>query len=706
MPFNIEFDRYCTTNHILWTNESVENSKAESGLILVDLWHDNVQYLLRSLLTSKYLQSARPGRLIGVTGQPGVVTRSCGALDFAFIEQLARSFGVNQIVSTASAAMEDYLYADSIFESLEPDGIPVSPTLLRSRLANLMLSDGFPIGRFMYDTTLRGELRPTIERTDAQLRHWTADCLSVYRWIKNLLKSNVTGPITFVTGHLDYNPWGLTGEAVRQAGGEVLWFRSEANVSLVRIAHDASGTLNAAYHRVEADWFERTILPLREELEPRVRAFIAQRSSGILHRRWTALGTSALSASAASVAASALRTAFGWTQTDVVIGIFAHAFSDQPLADEQAYADRFQWLAETLVFAARHPERRWVVKLHPRDLAYDATGSTGELMRRFGRLPHIKFIRASVATGFMEALCDCAVTLFGAPGLDFAVAGLPVIVAGRGPYAKCGFVHQAADRTHYEALLLADPVTLQLNSDQIGRAQLYAYAVQILGAASSPLLDQIITSASAGYWTLAEARLRHHTPSDDNLYEAILQMVRVDECRSVNPVLHRICRQDAVVIPEIISEALPLLTTEPLYFCVGGLGVSGLLKGFAPPEDFGVWATETTIVIGFRLQEWPDSGGIRLSLDYRSFASEPDWPWPTVSVFSQQSCLVDKVSLASIGTIEFCLPSEVLQEDGVIALSLVVSYVATPAEVGLNSDTRTLGIGLYALAMLPSEEHA
>lgn len=695
------FEQFCCTSTILWTHARQDHLETTTHVVLIDLWHNSVQYLLRSLLIAKYIQYGQPVRLIGLLGKPGVVTRSCDTLDVAFNERLARSFGVTEFQSTSPPGLDDLCQANMLLDRLELAGDLDSSRSaeLRAKLIDLTLDDGFPIGRFAYDTTLRSELRPTIERIDARLRHWLADCLALHRWMANFYPDGNIRPMTLVTGHLDYNPWGLAGEAVRRAGGEVVWFRIEANVPLYRIRQDGAGTLNAAYHRIEAEWFEETIAPLGQELAAGAEAFIAQSASGVLHQRWTAVRSGALSAMASEAAAASCRLAYGWNAGSIVLGVFAHALSDQPVADDQAYADRYQWLAQTLAFAAGHPERCWLIKLHPRDAAYDATGACQELMQRFGRLAHIRFVEPQVAAGVLEALCDVAVTIFGAPGLAMAMAGRPVIVAGNGPYAGCGFVHQARDRAEYQALLLADPAALRPTPAQTQRAKLYAYAARVIGAPSSPLLDTPTTPASDPFWQLAEARLRQHSVVGDDLCEAVRRMMQDGQRRSTNPSIDR-HRGQPGPCPSTAEPWLPLLASEPLTFHSDGSGVRGLVKGFATPDPSGVWGTEEVMIIGFRLEPSEDGRPVSLALAYRSLGSTADWPAQMVRVFSPASCLGEHEVTGTSGEITILVPAEDVTEEGDVVLSLAVDHLRSPLAMGISADARRLSIGLLAIAKL------
>lgn len=696
-----EFDEFCRVNHAFWKHASFPVS-APVGTVLIDLWHDNVHYLLRSLLIGRYVSTLRPMRLVGLLGRPGVVPQSCKGLDIEANKRLARSFGVVDFEECAPPDFDDHHQANELLDRLEPVGElgALTPARLRSSLVELLTEDEFPIGRFAYDTTLRSELLPTIDRIDARLRHWLSDCLALRKFTQRLCEGadDRAGTI-FVTGHLDYDPWGLTGEVVRRMGGRILWFRFDHFVPTYLIGNDHGGSLNAAYHRIEADWFEATIWPLQEQLQSGVERFEAANASGLFHQRWTAFRTGELSPPLAREAARCWRRGYGWAEESVVVGVFAHALSDQPLADWQIFQDRRDWLLQTVAFAARHPERCWLIKLHPRDTDYDSTGTAEELIQRFSGLAHIRFVQAPVASGLIEGLCDIGVTIMGAPGLEMVSAGRPVVVAGNGPYAGCGFVHRADNEAHYRHLLLSRPEALCPTSEQVDRARLFRFTERVIGSASSRLLDPPGTEVNGFFWKSVGERIRHHTLADDDLHDVLRAMLGNDLPRSTNPRIGRHCDPDRSRVPQPLNRTLPMLQSEPLQFRFDGSGVPGLLKGFAPPEADGVWGTEDTLVIGFHVHPLAADESVELILSYRTLAARPGWPAQTVSIVSPASCLVREAVLEETGDVCLTLGADDVAQNGEVFLCLVAEHVFSPDQIGLSTDRRRLAVWLQSVAI-------
>lgn len=571
------FASYCALNAKFWSEVYPVSIIPHAGIILVDLLHDNAGYLLRSLLIAKYVQQLTGAELVGLSASlvdgkgwcPGVVARSCPAFNSGLNEILARSFGVTEFWRMAPPFEQDRLEAAAWFDRAVAGALAHSSFVpgLRQLLKNWILDDGFPhgfphgfpLGRFVYDTTIRSELCATISMIDDPLRAVAADCLALYRWVRGQLQKNEFAgrPFYFVTGHLDYNPWGLVGEAVRRHGGDVFYFRPEHRIPLYHIVSDGINapnteqTLNAVFHTLETRWFHQVIWPHHQDLAPNLPAFMAGDASRAFYQRWTARNLANLPPDVVQAVVAEWRQQFGWQTGIPVNGVFAHAFADQPLADAQLYDDRFVWLAETLAFAAQHPERNWLIKIHPTDLSYDQSGASKNLMARYASCAHIKFIEGDTPFNIIENLCDVAVTIFGLPGLQMAAAGKPVIVAGNGPYAACGFVHRPASVDAYHHLLLADPATLTPSAEQVERARLFSYAQFLCGKPFSPLLESIVAPPDAAFWEHAGRQLRIHSLLSDDLYLAIRRMLQDKSGYASRPFMERFFwDKDASAVPK------------------------------------------------------------------------------------------------------------------------------------------------------------
>lgn len=154
-----------------------------------------------------------------------------------------------------------------------------------------------------------------------------------------------------------------------------------------------------------------------------------------------------------------------------------------------------EWMIETVEIAAKIPGVQWLVKVHPAE-AWDNPDSGVEMLIRknFPNLPdNIRVLPAEENISPLDfyGLVDGAVTVYGTAGLELAMHGKPVILAGEAHYGKKGFSLDTDSRDAYRNLLLQTAEIGALSKSQVDLARQYAYCYFILrqiyiSAVSSP----------------------------------------------------------------------------------------------------------------------------------------------------------------------------------------------------------------------------
>ncbi len=138
-----------------------------------------------------------------------------------------------------------------------------------------------------------------------------------------------------------------------------------------------------------------------------------------------------------------------------------------------------EWILDTLRAVATLEEADWVIKIHPaEEWENPETGTKNLIEKHFGQLPkHIKVMSASESVNpravFDDA--DVGVTVFGSAGLELALLGKPVILAGRAHYSGLGFTLDSSTKEEYRVLLKSAARAKPLDSKQTERARKYAY---------------------------------------------------------------------------------------------------------------------------------------------------------------------------------------------------------------------------------------
>jgi len=163
-----------------------------------------------------------------------------------------------------------------------------------------------------------------------------------------------------------------------------------------------------------------------------------------------------------------------------VWGIVAHinwdAVSDY---SPMAYKTFDDWLLDTIKEIIEIKDVQWLIKIHPAE-AWDNPESGAHVLIRkhFPSLPeHIRLIPALDKINPLNFfnLINGGVTVYGTSGLEMALLGKPVILAGEAHYGGKGFTYDSPDKETYRQLLRKASAIGSLDNHQKELARKYAY---------------------------------------------------------------------------------------------------------------------------------------------------------------------------------------------------------------------------------------
>ncbi|WP_247324422.1 glycosyltransferase family 2 protein [Bradyrhizobium sp. 141] len=138
----------------------------------------------------------------------------------------------------------------------------------------------------------------------------------------------------------------------------------------------------------------------------------------------------------------------------------------------------------------------------------------------------------------------------------------------------------------------------------------------------------------------------------------------------------------------------PILGAEELEFRRGGTGVAALIEGWSEPEQWGTWSAARNCVLRFEVQPIP-SRPVELVLACRAFVSDGNPQLRAVCRVgngAQQELTFSRGAFA--GLRRLMLDPAAIAADGMLTITLSLSDPRSPADLGLSSDVRPLGIGL------------
>ncbi|NPA30680.1 MAG: hypothetical protein GXO37_01615 [Chloroflexi bacterium] len=288
------------------------------------------------------------------------------------------------------------------------------------------------------------------------------------RWLRRLRPDALVVPNAAVL------EFGVAYEVARYLGIRVVSYEFEYQKGHVWVAHDTpvmdlnTDDLWAAVH-------DR---PLTPEQWQRLQALMTARRGGRTWgdhvRAWQKVGRAG---------AEALRQRLGLDERPVVL-IATNVFGDSMTLDRQIFSQGMaDWLADTLRFFARRPQVQVVVRVHPGEALLVPGGmSMLQVVRQTLPQPpaHIHIVPpdARLNTYDLVDLTSLGLVYTTTLGLEMAMDGVPVIVAGRVHYRGRGFTWDPDSWDAYYDLLeraLHAPQSLALSRSQVDAARRYAY---------------------------------------------------------------------------------------------------------------------------------------------------------------------------------------------------------------------------------------
>jgi hypothetical protein len=206
--------------------------------------------------------------------------------------------------------------------------------------------------------------------------------------------------------------------------------------------------------------------------------------------------------------------------------IFLHLSWDSILETAPMVFDTIEsWVLDTLQTIIKLPEVTWLVKVHPAEVSTNTLLGTQSLIEdNFPQLPsHVRIIPpdSDINAYGLYQLLDGGVTVFGTAGLELAILGKPVILAGDTHFGNKGFTYDAQTKEEYEALLRRAARLPKLSPEQQALARQYAYSYLI--QRQIPL--RMLKDGYMGRGTLDYRKLDLLLPGKDRALDMICERI-------------------------------------------------------------------------------------------------------------------------------------------------------------------------------------
>ncbi len=177
---------------------------------------------------------------------------------------------------------------------------------------------------------------------------------------------------------------------------------------------------------------------------------------------------------------NSLRQKYALVSMKPVWGIMSHLNWDLVCDySPMAFNSFNEWIIETMRIIMDIPDIQWLIKIHPAESWYPpASGVQALINKHFSVLPsHIRIIPAEEEISPLDfyQIVDGGVTVYGTAGIELALLGKPVIVAGEAHYGGKGFTYDGLDPYSYKQLLRKAGTLKPLSAEQRQLARRYAY---------------------------------------------------------------------------------------------------------------------------------------------------------------------------------------------------------------------------------------
>ncbi len=214
--------------------------------------------------------------------------------------------------------------------------------------------------------------------------------------------------------------------------------------------------------------------PLTEEQEERIRALFAARRGGKLWanfaRRWQ---------NAPSAGGEQARAALNLDPRRPVFLLATNVLGDSLVLGREIFTPSLaEWVRQTVRYFSRHPEAQLVVRIHPGEQRTEGTSLAEVVRPEMG--PNIRLVPADspLNTYDLIEIADAGLVFTTTVGLEMAMSGLPVVVAGRTHYRQRGFTFDPETLDDYFRILdalIADPARHRPDEARVRLAWKYAY---------------------------------------------------------------------------------------------------------------------------------------------------------------------------------------------------------------------------------------
>jgi hypothetical protein len=229
-------------------------------------------------------------------------------------------------------------------------------------------------------------------------------------------------------------------------------------------------------HETDELWQAKGEEPLTEAQLGRLQALFSAREDAKtwqnFARQWQDLPTEG---------GGAIREKLGLDDRPVVL-LATNVLGDSLTLGRQTFSETMaEWIERTVQYFAGREDVQLVIRVHPGETLTHGTSMVDVVRAALGEVPaHIHLVgpEEKVNTYDVVDIADLGLVYTTTVGLEMALRGIPVVVAGQTHYRNRGFTHDPDTwDAYFESLdnLLGDLEAARLTQEQVELAWRYAY---------------------------------------------------------------------------------------------------------------------------------------------------------------------------------------------------------------------------------------
>ena len=323
-------------------------------------------------------------------------------------------------------------------------------------------------------------------------------------------------PARIFMSHGVYVDWGAALHTALGRDVPVTTWKSSYLAARFLFHHVDNGSVDF-YQLSNQAWQDRAACPLTDDEEKSLQAFL-------YNRYHHPVGFDMRTLHHYTGETERLRSKYQLEPDKPVWGIMSHINWDN-VSDysPMAYPSFDEWMIDTVEQVVQIPEVQWLIKIHPIEAGLDREFGVQRLIEtRFPNLPsHVRVIPAAEEISPLEFfdVVDGGVTVYGTGGLELAMSGKPVIVAGEAHYARRGFTEDGMDVASYRKLLARARCIGPLTPEQRALARRYAYSLFMQRQVPLP----VVHDPHSLWWNLQHERRELLLPGTDPFLDFICE---------------------------------------------------------------------------------------------------------------------------------------------------------------------------------------